>query len=614
MPRMHGTLDRSGIAALACVVALLGCGRTSAPPATIAKSAPAAKSPVEASPAVVVAPHARPPAADEVKDALVESDNVADTSASDATPVAPERFVLLTAGGPLVVHVKVTIDGQPQREAAEQVLADVLKSAVEGEAADVSWSSLVENPKVVTGQLGNMPLADTAARTRAARDFDANNDQRVQPGELAAFLSRDAGGGQASSVRWLADRMAGERWNSPVFVLLDANQDGRLSVEECAAAPVRLRSRDVDDNDAVTIADFRPPELPMQMTNYRSEPAPSRGFALERYSLDSIYYTLCELYNADYGLEAEQFETAPDLFSALDVDGSERVEQREIAGLLDARPDLLLRVDYSAGAPPRLTLEKLSDALIAAGAHADESPARLVVALAGCQFDLVAVDAAQRGGRLAEARSMFAKLDANGDKVLDADELAKSAPPVTAEVAKFDSDGDGKLTFEELERELAGQPNYRDRQLHVLLAEPSDPLLGWLDERPDGRLTSRELSGAAERLAQLDANHDGVIGANELPDRLSCVMQLGGAVDNRASTLPLPPAPLTVQQEVPGWLSAMDQNGDGEISRREFVGTPEQFQRFDGNADGFLDAEEALAAEPRAAPADAEAKPLSTGP
>ena len=37
----------------------------------------------------------------------------------------------------------------------------------------------------------------------------------------------------------------------------------------------------------------------------------------------------------------------------------------------------------------------------------------------------------------------------------------------------------------------------------------------------------------------------------------------------------------------------MDQNSDCEISRREFLGTPEQFAGFDTDADGFIEAAEA---------------------
>jgi Ca2+-binding EF-hand superfamily protein len=44
---------------------------------------------------------------------------------------------------------------------------------------------------------------------------------------------------------------------------------------------------------------------------------------------------------------------------------------------------------------------------------------------------------------------------------------------------------------------------------------------------------------------------------------------------------------------LPAWLKAMDGNGDGEISPREFLGTREQFTALDKNGDGYLDSSEA---------------------
>jgi Ca2+-binding EF-hand superfamily protein len=70
---------------------------------------------------------------------------------------------------------------------------------------------------------------------------------------------------------------------------------------------------------------------------------------------------------------------------------------------------------------------------------------------------------------------------------------------------------------------------------------------------------------------------------------------------NNARGLTVPAVRQSPGEDTPAWLSAMDRNGDGEISRREFLGTPEQFARFDANDDGYLESAEATAAAPPAA-------------
>ena len=51
------------------------------------------------------------------------------------------------------------------------------------------------------------------------------------------------------------------------------------------------------------------------------------------------------------------------------------------------------------------------------------------------------------------------------------------------------------------------------------------------------------------------------------------------------------------RQAGPLWFHKMDRNGDGDVSRKEWLGTEEAFNEIDTDGDGLISAEEARAFE-----------------
>jgi Ca2+-binding EF-hand superfamily protein len=132
-----------------------------------------------------------------------------------------------------------------------------------------------------------------------------------------------------------------------------------------------------------------------------------------------------------------------------------------------------------------------------------------------------------------------------------------------------------------------------------------DALLSAVDQNGDGRLGLREIRSVGERLQSADVSGDGAIAKEEIPvtirfavARSTYITQAfgygrgayggfsGGAFGG-------PGAPAAGDQDGPRWFFHMDTNGDGDITRREFLGSAEHFSALDANGDGFIEKQEA---------------------
>ena len=96
-------------------------------------------------------------------------------------------------------------------------------------------------------------------------------------------------------------------------------------------------------------------------------------------------------------------------------------------------------------------------------------------------------------------------LDANGDGIIDADEIANASTALKA----LDTNGDGKLTLDELlgppPPGLNGGTNH----------PPVPPIIAALDANHDGVIDADELANAPAALKTLDKNGDGKLTPDE---------------------------------------------------------------------------------------------------
>ncbi len=429
-----------------------------------------------------------------------------------------------------------------------------------------------------------------------------------------------------------------------LFGLLDLNRDGRLDSQEIAVAKQTLRRLDQDDDEAVTVEEILR-GWAAQLLHAKPGTAPGTESLpttpwLVIVDSDQAVDRAVRLVQMLYGsteqaiprrqLRAEHLHYPPQLFAELDRNGDGLLDGEELHGLVrrPADVEITLRLSQKGKPRPEAVFEKVhprydlrvdcqSDQIIL---HTKRTQvhisARLWLTLASSQKDsALAPDKT--------LRNYFRSLDRDQNGYLDQRELALSTRPystvgslvVSCSLADLDRDGDGKIVESEFvsgfEPFLAMQMLSRQMSLSLLVTPQGPNLLSQLDSNDDGKLGIREWRRAAQTLRRLDRDGDGILEWGELGLHYLLHIAAGDVEISGVTVLPplagkpLPQLEPRKPTNAPAWFQAMDRNGDGDISRREFVGSEKEFRRLDLDGDGLISLQEAL----RAIAEPAEAKP-----
>ncbi|MGI5819299.1 MAG: EF-hand domain-containing protein [Armatimonadota bacterium] len=183
-----------------------------------------------------------------------------------------------------------------------------------------------------------------------------------------------------------------------------------------------------------------------------------------------------------------------------------------------------------------------------------------------------------------EAADFFDRLDANNDGKIDRDEFRG---PDEA-FARLDRNADGFITRDELAGQGAGQGAQARGERAGRAAEGAqgDPAERWqqmlqrFDRNNDGQISADEFGGREEFFLRLDVNRDNVITADEAMQ----VMNRRGGEGAQGAEGARGDAGARIRQ----LLENADADGDGNISRDEWPGRAEMFDRLDRDGDGLL--------------------------
>ncbi|MCZ6795592.1 MAG: hypothetical protein O7J95_18465 [Planctomycetota bacterium] len=215
------------------------------------------------------------------------------------------------------------------------------------------------------------------------------------------------------------------------------------------------------------------------------------------------------------------------------------------------------------------------------------------------------------GGRRPQARQAFdpkrfvQRVDKNGDGKVTLEEVPEQARGYVRRLIKnADKDGDGAVTADELAkvRPAQGQRPRRPGQPQARAASPAMAVFRLLDTDGDGQLSKQEVNRLVKLVKSADKNKDGNISRQELTaamTRKAPTNEKGKRKRGPGKTAAGKAGGANVAART---LRRLDKNGDSVISREEAKGRlAKRFDQVDANADGKLDEGELTNALGRAA-------------
>jgi Ca2+-binding EF-hand superfamily protein len=432
-------------------------------------------------------------------------------------------------------------------------------------------------------------------------DMDLNRDGKIQFEEFAAYYAPAASriiSVQANPVR---DPYA-EILTDELFKLLDTDKDGRLSRAELTAIEGLFATLDSDEDECLSATEIVPTLIsrPQSARPAASDPRNSPMMAFRAGEVPpALIETILKRYdkNKNGVLDKSENPFSDEVFRLLDKNKNGEVSVTELAAWGQTPADLELEMIFGA------KQEQCSIKLIApkdgkpsqlAAGFKPASVGEATFTLGNQTVQLVAYS--PRGVYGQGARVSPLQFPDNGKGyITEKDIVGPQFQGLRVLFDMIDRDADGKMTRAEYDAFFSLQQGFTQLPLTLMHSAQTPSLFQVLDTNGDGRLSIREVRTGFDRLIALEPTGKDYI------TRAALTPQGALRFGRSAEVFGFNPVTMYTQQAIrqtnrgPVWFRKFDRNGDGELSRSEFPGTKEEFDKIDTNHDGYISLEEAEA-------------------